>query len=121
MQELKETPDFSRYNIEDTLGSGGMGTVYLAHHNILNRSVALKVPKRELAQNEFFVERFLREARALGTLNHPHIVTVYDAGIEEGIPYIAMEYVAGENAGTQPFECRSNRLHVGCQLGPTDG
>ena len=96
MQELNETPKFTRYNIEHTLGSGGMGTVYLAHHNILNRSVALKVPKRELAQNDIFVERFLREARALGTLNHPHIVTVYDAGIEQGIPYIAMEYVAGE-------------------------
>lgn len=96
MQELNENPTFTRYNIEHTLGSGGMGTVYLAHHNILNRSVALKVPKRELAQNHVFVERFLREARALGTLNHPHIVTVYDAGIEQGIPYIAMEYVAGD-------------------------
>ncbi len=96
MHELNETPKFTRYNIESTLGSGGMGTVYLAHHNILNRSVALKVPKRELAQNEIFVERFLREARALGTLNHPHIVTVYDAGIEQSIPYIAMEYVAGD-------------------------
>ena len=96
MQELNENPKFTRYNIEDTLGSGGMGTVYLAHHNILNRSVALKVPKRELAQNDIFVERFLREARALGTLNHPHIVTVYDAGIEQEIPYIAMEYVAGD-------------------------
>ncbi len=96
MQELNENPTFTRYNIEDTLGSGGMGTVYLAHHSILNRSVALKVPKRELSQNDHFVERFLREARALGTLNHPHIVTVYDAGIEQGIPYIAMEYVAGD-------------------------
>ncbi|MFK7848374.1 MAG: serine/threonine-protein kinase, partial [Rhodothermales bacterium] len=96
MQELNENPKFTRYNIESTLGSGGMGTVYLAHHNILNRSVALKVPKRELAQNEIFVERFLREARALGTLNHPHIVTVYDAGIEQSIPYIAMEYVSGD-------------------------
>lgn len=73
-----------------------MGTVYLAHHNILNRSVALKVPNRELARNEIFVERFLREARALGTLNHPHIVTVYDAGIEHNVPYIAMEFVDGD-------------------------
>ncbi len=96
MQDLNEIPQFTRYNIERTLGSGGMGTVYLAHHNILNREVALKVPKRELAQNEVFVERFLREARALGTLNHPHIVTVYDAGIEQSIPYIAMEYVDGD-------------------------
>ncbi len=96
MQELNETLKFTRYTIEDTLGSGGMGTVYLAHHKILNRSVALKVPKQELAQNEVFVERFLREARALGTLNHPHIVTVYDAGIEQDTPYIAMEYVDGD-------------------------
>ena len=90
------TFSLARYTVTDTLGTGGMGTVYLAHQDILDRSVALKVPHPDLARNEEFVERFLREARALGTLNHPHIVTVYDAGIEDETPYIAMEYVAGE-------------------------
>lgn len=96
MRETNETPNIGRYAIEGTLGSGGMGTVYLAHHEILDRPVALKVPNPELASNEVFVQRFLREARALGTLNHPNIVAVYDAGIEQDIPYIAMEYIAGD-------------------------
>ena len=96
MQELTDIPKFSRYAIESTLGSGGMGTVYLAYHEILERPVALKVPHRELANNDHFVERFLREAKALGTLHHRNIVTVYDAGIEHDTPYIAMKYVAGE-------------------------
>lgn len=96
MREKNETPNIGRYAIEGTLGSGGMGTVYLAHHEILDRPVALKVPNPELASNEVFVQRFLREARALGTLNHPNIVAVYDAGIEQDIPYIAMEYIAGD-------------------------
>ena len=73
-----------------------MGTVYLAYHEILNRPVALKVPKRELSSSDHFVQRFLREAKALGTLHHRNIVTVYDAGIENDTPYIAMKYIAGK-------------------------
>ena len=96
MRKKTESFSLARYKIVDTLGTGGMGTVFLAHHEILDRSVALKVPRPELAHNEMFVQRFLREARALGTLNHPNIVTVYDAGIEDDTPYIAMEYVAGD-------------------------
>ncbi len=95
MQDFAKTPEFARYTIESTLGTGGMGTVYLAQHEILDRPVALKVPHNELASNDHFVERFLREARALGTLHHKNIVTVYDAGIEKDTPYIAMKYIAG--------------------------
>jgi serine/threonine protein kinase len=72
-----------------------MGTVYKAHHEVLDRSVALKVPKNELTRDTVFVERFMREAKALGTLKHPHVVSVYDAGVEHGMPFIAMEYVEG--------------------------
>lgn len=104
MRETNETPNIGRYAIEGTLGSGGMGTVYLAHHEILDRPVALKVPKPELASNEVFVQRFLREARALGTLNHANIVAVYDAGIERDIPYIAMEYIAGDTLNDRILE-----------------
>ena len=96
MRDSSDTPQFSRYTIEGTLGSGGMGTVYLAYHEILNRPVALKVPKRELASSDHFVQRFLREAKALGTLHHRNIVSVYDAGIENDTPYIAMKYIAGK-------------------------
>ena len=96
MRDSSNIPQFSRYTIEGTLGSGGMGTVYLAYHEILNRPVALKVPKRELSSSDHFVQRFLREAKALGTLHHRNIVTVYDAGIENDTPYIAMKYIAGK-------------------------
>ncbi len=96
MLETNEKPSFSRYTISSTLGTGGMGTVYRAHHEILDRPVALKVPKEEFTRDPVFVERFMREAKALGTLKHPHVVAVYDAGIEHGVPYIAMECVEGK-------------------------
>ena len=104
MWEKKEAFSLARYTIQDTLGTGGMGTVYRAHHEILSRPVALKVPRPELAQSDVFVQRFLREARALGTLNHPNIVSVYDAGIEDDTPYIAMEYVAGETLSDRIYQ-----------------
>ncbi|MEZ4702642.1 MAG: serine/threonine-protein kinase [Rhodothermales bacterium] len=96
MLETNEKPSFSRYTISSTLGTGGMGTVYRAHHEILDRPVALKVPKEEFTRDQIFVERFMREAKALGTLKHPHVVSVYDAGIEHGVPFIAMECVEGK-------------------------
>ena len=95
-QKPAHIPVFSRYEVKDMLGRGGMGTVYRAYHEILNRTVAIKVPHPELASDEEFVGRFLKEARALGTLKHPHIVAVYDAGIENQIPYIVMECIEGE-------------------------
>lgn len=83
-----------RYNVSETLGSGGMSTVYLAHDEVLGRDVALKVLNRELTKQEEFVERFRREARSAAALSHPNIVQVYDRGeSEDGDYYIAMEYV----------------------------
>jgi serine/threonine protein kinase len=86
----------SRYVLGRSLGSGGMGEVYLAHDEVLDRDVALKVLRSRYAGDEEFAGRFLREARSAAGLSHPNIVQVYDRGeTEDGISYIAMEYVPG--------------------------
>ncbi len=86
----------ARYRIEGVLGSGGMGTVYMARHPTLPRSDALKVLSAELSHDDEFRARFIREADLAATLNHPNVVTVYDRGqTEEGQLWIAMEYVDG--------------------------
>ena len=86
----------NRYARGELLGSGGMAEVYLAHDEVLDRDVALKVLSQRYAENEEFVERFRREARSAAFLNHPHIVSVYDQGCSgEKTYYIAMEYITG--------------------------
>ncbi|ABG05212.1 serine/threonine protein kinase [Rubrobacter xylanophilus DSM 9941] len=86
----------NRYRILRTLGKGGMGRVYLAHDEVLDREVALKVLYRDLAEHEDFVERFKREARSAASLSHPNIVSVHDLGVTgDGSHFIAMEYVSG--------------------------
>jgi len=84
-----------RYRIERIVGEGAFGTVYLAHDPQLDRHVALKVPNANALNTPGLVERFLREARAAARLRHAHIVTVYDAGSEEGLYYIASAFIAG--------------------------
>jgi serine/threonine protein kinase len=83
------------FTIIDLLGEGGMGVVYRAHHATLNRTVALKVMRAEFARNDMFAARFLREARAAAMIDHPNVVTVYDAGKEDDQLYIAMRFVTG--------------------------
>src|SRR5918999_1608553 len=86
----------NRYTLLDVLGGGGMARVYLAHDNVLDREVALKVMREYYADDENFVERFRREAKNAAALNHPDIVQVYDQGhTKDGTYYIAMEYVPG--------------------------
>ncbi len=77
------------------LGSGGMGTVYLARHSGLNKAVALKVLPASLSKDPDFISRFLREARLAARLEHPNVVQVYDVGEEGGVHYISMQYVEG--------------------------
>ena len=87
------------YRIEGVLGSGGMGTVYLARHPTLPRSDALKILSAELSVDEQFRARFTREADLAATLSHPNIVTVFNRGeTEDGQLWIAMEYVDGTAA-----------------------
>jgi hypothetical protein len=83
------------YRVEERLGGGGMGTVYLAHDTQLGRRVALKMVRPDLLGSERALESFLFEVRATARFNHPNIVTVYGAGDHEGMPYVALEYVDG--------------------------
>jgi serine/threonine protein kinase len=94
MAVLTRGMEFGRYKIVHRIGSGGMGTVYLAFDPTLDRKVALKVLHEKVASVDT-EQRLLREAQAMARLNHPNVVTVHDAGMEEGRPYVAMEYVEG--------------------------
>ena len=84
-----------RYQIVGELGRGGMGIVYKAQDTVLDRPVAFKVLPDALKDNPEALKNFLREAKSAAKLNHPNIVTVYDAGEQDGRYYIAMEYVDG--------------------------
>lgn len=86
---------FGRYQIERSLGEGGMGTVYLAHDAQLDRNVALKTPKFDRSSEPNLMKRFYREARSAATLQHPNICPVYDVGEIDGIHYISMAYIDG--------------------------
>ena len=85
-----------RFRLEEKIGSGGMSSVYRAFDPTLERSVAIKMLHRDISSDPDQLERFRREARAVARLNHPHVVTVIDAGEDEGAPYIVFEYVEGE-------------------------
>jgi eukaryotic-like serine/threonine-protein kinase len=90
-----------RYRLDAQIGRGGMSTVYRAFDTVLERAVAIKLMHREIASDSDQLERFRREARSVARLNHPHIVTVIDAGeeaAEDGgsTPYIVLEFVEGE-------------------------
>jgi len=96
-----EPTRIGRYVIERLLGKGAMGVVYLARDPVIGRRVALKTlkPPTDAEEAEEFRQRFLREAQAAGILNHPGIVTVHDAGVDEatGLSYIAMEFIEGKS------------------------
>jgi serine/threonine protein kinase len=85
-----------RYRVEQTLGHGGMASVYLARDRELDRPVALKVLAEQYADDDAFRRRFMREARLAARLSHANVVQVYDTGEEDGRPFIVMEYVRGE-------------------------
>ena len=85
-----------RYEIIQTIGEGGMANVYLARDVILDRYVAIKILRGDLAGDEKFVRRFQREALAASSLSHPNIVEMYDVGEDNGTYYIVMEYIQGK-------------------------
>jgi serine/threonine-protein kinase len=85
-----------RYRVERRLGGGGMAEVFLAQDTTLGRLVAVKVLRERFADDDQFVARFHREARAAAALNHPNVVAIHDRGGSAGTSYIVMEYVAGE-------------------------
>ena len=85
-----------RFRLDEKVGAGGMSSVYRAYDPTLERWVAIKLMHRDISTDPDQLERFRREARAVASLNHPHVVTVIDAGEDEGNPYIVFEYVEGE-------------------------
>src|ERR687895_2324469 len=86
-----------RYELEEHVGSGGMSKVNRAHDRLLERTVALKILHEHYSQDDEYVERFRREARAVAQIAHPNVVTVIDRGEHEGRQFIVFEYVDGEN------------------------
>ena len=87
--------EIAGYRIGPQLGRGGMGVVYKAHHVRLDRAAAVKVLTPALAHNDEFRERFISESQMAATLQHPNVITVYDAGDDQGLLYLAMQFVAG--------------------------
>ena len=88
-------PDIGKYRIIELVGEGAMGVVYRAVDSVLNRTVAIKVMNESIARQDDLRQRFLHEAQAAASLQHPNVVTIYDLGEVDGHLYIAMEYVPG--------------------------
>jgi hypothetical protein len=93
--ELSAGDEFAGYRIEQRLGRGGMGVLYLAIEPGLERRVALKLIAPDAAAEEVFARRFAEESKIAASIEHPNVVPIYAAGEEAGVPYIAMRYVAG--------------------------
>jgi TonB family protein len=103
-QTAGEVPSaIGRYQITGTLGFGAMGAVYKAFDPLIKRTLAIKTIRldipRQSPQYRAFIDRFFHEVRTSGTLSHPGIVTLFDAGEEDGLPFLAMEYVDGKTIG----------------------
>src|SRR2546429_1842315 len=100
-----------RYELEELVGTGGMSSVFKARDRMLDRKVALKVLHEHYSDDEEYVERFRREARAVARLSHPNIVTVIDRGEADGRQFIVFEFIDGENLKeivdrTGPFDVK---------------
>src|SRR5262245_48310684 len=108
MKEIREET-IAHYRIIEPIGAGGMGAVYKAYDKKLHRVVAVKVLPQEYVSQQDRRRRFYQEARAASALNHPHILTVYEVGEDEGRPYIAMEYIEGETL-RKKIKSRSMKL-----------
>ncbi|HET7927948.1 MAG TPA: BMP family ABC transporter substrate-binding protein, partial [Actinomycetota bacterium] len=98
--DLQPGAEVASYRIVSTLGRGGMSVVYLAEHDWLQRKVALKVLAPQLADDERFRERFVRESRLAASIDHPNVIPIYEAGASGGDLFIAMRFVEGSDLRT---------------------
>lgn len=109
-----------RYRLLGLVGHGGMGAVYEAEHLGLGKRVAIKFVDPEFAKDEQVVARFAREARAMSAIESAHIVTVFDAGTEDGRPYLVMELLRGEDLGQRLRRLRrlpvAESMHIVAQV-----
>jgi serine/threonine protein kinase len=96
-QKLKVGDKLGDFEILEVAGAGGMGVVYKARQSSLERDVALKVIKDEIAAEPEYRERFMREAKLAASVDHPHVVTVYDVGEEDGRLYLVMQWIDGSD------------------------
>ena len=94
---VKSGSHLGPYEILSAIGAGGMGEVYRARDKRLDRTVAVKVLASSRSGNPEYRQRFEREARTVAALSHPHICPVYDIGVHDGLDYLVMEYLEGEN------------------------
>src|SRR5512138_2217916 len=105
----------NRYRLDAELGQGGIGLVYRAHDTFLDRDVALKV-LNATGLGTAGRARLLREAQAVARLNHPNIVSLYDAGEENGTPFLVMELVEGQSLRERPPQSIDETLLIARQL-----
>jgi tRNA A-37 threonylcarbamoyl transferase component Bud32 len=111
--------NFDRYEITRLIGKGSMGVVYEAHDPRIGRSVALKVLRADRLASDDFVARFLREARAIGKLSHPNIVTVHDSGQDNETLFIVMEFLPGRTLAAASGDTRLDLqeiIRIGTQV-----
>lgn len=101
---------FGEYKLIAKLGEGGMGAVYKAHEPLADRTVALKVLRKNLAGNAGFVERFTREAQLAGSLTHPNIVACHNTGTARGVQFLVMEFIEGETMKTRLKKAPGEKL-----------
>ncbi|HYK02365.1 MAG TPA: protein kinase [Thermoanaerobaculia bacterium] len=112
-------PSFGHYEVLGPIGAGGMGEVFVARDPNLGRKVAIKMLPLRLTTERDTLTRFTQEARSASALNHPNIVTIYEVGAAEGVPYIVMEYIDGQDLRTLiqtgPTPVRK-ALDLACQI-----
>ena len=98
------------YELRALLGMGGMGAVYRGFQPSLKREVAIKVLSGDLAQQSNYVERFTREAEISATLEHAHIIPIFDYGVQGTVSYVVMRLLTGGSLGQRLRQCRENNL-----------
>ncbi|HET7538640.1 MAG TPA: protein kinase [Polyangiaceae bacterium] len=94
---LRDRVLVGRYRLDERLGAGGMGSIWRAHHLVLQAPVAVKLIDREAVPDEETLGRFMREAQSAATLRSPHVVQILDYGVDDKLPFIVMELLEGEN------------------------